>query len=263
MKTFREPLEVMRSLSDSGVKKVTRPLYKTLILAILAGVYIGFAGQLAMVAGTGEIAWSGAKKILMGSVFSLGLMLVMIPGADLFTGNTLITIPLLEKKTRLSQLLMNWAVVYGGNFLGSFLLTLLLVYPGNMLSGEVGQTVVQVASGKASLTWAEALARGIGANWLVCLAVWFALSSDSLEGKILGIFFPVMGFVAMGFEHSVANMYILTAGRLALPSLSLPAGLIPWEGIATNLIFSTIGNIIGGGLFVGGIYWYLYLKEEN
>ena len=263
MGTFREPPEVMRALSVSGMKKVTRPLHRTLILAVLAGIYIGLAGQLAMVAGTGDIAWSGAKKILMGSVFSLGLMLVMIPGADLFTGNTLLTIPLLEKKTRLSQLLKNWAVVYGGNFLGSVLLTLLLVYPADMLSGEVGLTLVKAASGKASLSWAEALARGIGANWLVCLAVWFALSSDSLEGKILGIFFPVMAFVALGFEHSVANMFLLSAGRLALPLLSLPDEMIPLSGIATNLVFSTIGNIIGGGLFVGGVYWYLYLSEEK
>ncbi len=263
MDSYIAPPQVMAALSASGVQKVSRKYRDTLLLAVLAGIYIGFASQLAMVAGTGEIAWVGAKKILMGGVFSVGLMFVLIPGADLFTGNTLITIPLFEKKVTLAQMLRNWGIVYGGNFIGAVALALLIGYGADMLSADVGTTMIETAVSKTSHTWYQIFFRGIGANWLVCLAVWFAYASKSLEGKILGIFFPVMAFVAMGFDHSIANMFILSAGKIALAHHALSADTITWAGMGKNLLFSTIGNIIGGGLFVGGAYWRLHLKDRD
>lgn len=263
MDSFLGPDQVMQALSDTGVKKVARTLPHTLVSAMLAGVYIGFASQLAMVAGTGDIPWSGLRSLLMGAVFSVGLMFVMIPGAELFTGNTLIVVPLLERRVTLRGMLRNWSVVYAGNFLGAVALSLLVTYGAGMFSGGVGMTLIETSISKVSHTWSETLARGIGANWLVCLAVWFALASRSLEGKILGIFFPVMAFVAMGYEHSVANMFILTSAKMALPLHGLLPEVLPWSGILMNLLFSTIGNIIGGGFFVGTAYWYLYGKETK
>ncbi len=263
MSTYVPPVQVMKAVSAAGIKKVERKAAHTLVLALLAGVYIGLASQLAMVAGSGEIAWIGAKKILMGAVFSVGLMFVMIPGADLFTGNTLITVPLLERKVSLRGMLRNWGIVYAGNFIGAVILALLFVFGADLLSGATGETMIATAVSKTSHSWYATLIKGIGANWLVCLGVWFAYASTTLEGKIFGIFFPVMAFVAMGFEHSVANMFILTAGKLALPLHALSAETITWASMGANLLWATVGNIIGGGFFVGSVYWYLYLKDES
>ncbi len=267
MSTFIRPEQVMASLSAAGEKKTSRRLVETLLHAFLAGVYIAFASHLATVAGTGEFQWYGAQKILMGAVFSVGLILVVIPGAELFTGNILIIIPVLEKKTGLLSMVRNWILVWVGNLAGGLFLASLMVYGAHLVSGAVGETAVHIAAAKASLNPLEAFTRGIGANWLVCLGVWMGASAKDQSGKILGIFFPVMAFVAMGFEHAIANMYFLPAGAmmLHLPGngelLAAYGDILSMGHILRNLVWSTFGNIVGGGVFVGTIYWYLYTKK--
>lgn len=262
MASMNSPDQVLTHLCTSGEKKLSRTVFQTLILAILAGVYIGFASHLATVAGTGSTEWPGAKNILVGSVFSLGLMLVLIPGAELFTGNNLIVISVLQKKATWGSMTRNWIIVYAGNLIGSLALALLLVFGTESLTGEVGQRALHIASSKAQLSPLQAFTRGIGANWLVCLAIWMAFSAQDTAGKILGMFFPVMAFVAMGFEHSVANMYMIPAGAL-LQLISDAAPQFSTVDIIRNIVWVTMGNIIGGGFFVGGVYWFLYAPKTQ
>ncbi len=259
---MNSPAQVLTHLSASGEKKVSRTFSQTLILAILAGVYIGFASHLATVAGTGTTEWTGAKNILVGSVFSIGLILVLIPGAELFTGNNLIVIAVLQKKATWHELAKNWIIVYAGNLIGALGLAFLLVFGTESLSGEAGRRAIDIAALKAHLNPLQAFTRGIGANWLVCLAIWMAFTAQDITGKILGMFFPVMAFVAMGFEHSVANMYMIPVGAL----LQLQPDVIPLFAagdIVKNLVWVTAGNIVGGSIFVGGIYWYLYAPQAQ
>lgn len=267
MKGFFSPAEIAAALVETGKKKVVRPLSKMVLLAVLAGVFIGFAAHFATVVAVGDVAWYGIKKLFMGVAFSLGLMLVMIPGAELFTGNCLIVIPLLEKKVSLGGMLKNWAVVYVGNFIGSILLAAMMVYGTGLLTGSVGETAVRIAAGKAGLSAGAVFFRGIGANWLVCLAVMMGMASKDLTGRILGIFFPIMAFVAMGFEHSIANMYFLPAGIMAMGQPENGAlwesfgSVLTWAASAKNILWATLGNIVGGGLFVGAVYWFTELRK--
>ncbi len=265
MSEFRTSEEIARDLIPLGVKKAGRSPLKMIGLAVLAGFYIGFAAHLATVAGTGDVEWVGAKKIFMGSVFSLGLMLVLIPGAELFTGNCLMVPALLEKKISLASMFRNWVLVWLGNFAGAFIMAFVMVKGTGLISGEVARTAVSIAAGKCSLSGSEIIFRGIGANWLVCLAVLMAMSSRNTAGKILGMFFPVMAFVAMGFEHSIANMYFIPAGFFIkssgiLLSSNISAILTPGNGLF-NILLATLGNIVGGVVFVGAAYWFIYVRK--
>ncbi len=265
-KLFSTPQETTVSLAKISIAKTTISIPSMSVLGFLAGIYIGFGAHLATTVSTGitEQVGFGLTKFFSGAVFSVGLMLVVIAGAELFTGNTLLSVGLLDKKIDFKNLLKNWSVVYISNFVGSVFLAGLIFFAGMNGSGEnltaVGQTAVNIASAKVGLTFMQILLRGILANWLVCLAVVLAVAAKDIVSKIFACFFPIMAFVAMGFEHSVANMYFIPAGMFAaqgtIPSLTV-------QNAAMNITAATIGNIIGGAFFVGTLYWFVYLKDSK
>jgi formate/nitrite transporter len=257
-----------------GVKKTTSPWLTVLVLGILAGAYIGFGGLLSTTV-TFDMAGvfgTGFTKFMGGAVFSVGLMLVVIAGAELFTGNNLMITSTLAREITFGTMLKRWALVYVANFIGSIILAALFYLSGLWKTGggALGAAAVKIAYGKVSLGFGEALFRAIGCNWLVCLAVWMALAARQTVGKIFSIFFPIMAFVAIGFEHSVANMYFIPTGIFlrAWAGIPAPEGMNPdilhWGSfVVKNLVPVTIGNIVGGGIFVGMSYWGAYLRPAK
>ena len=210
-----------------------------------------------------------AQRLIGGCLFSLGLLLVVVCGAELFTGNTMIVMSAASKKISWSAVLKNWVVVFLGNLVGSLImvgLVFLSNYQG-MNGGAVGTTIVSVAAGKMSPDWLTLFAKGIMCNFLVCLAVWIAYGSKTVADKMLGILLPIAAFVACGFEHCVANMFFLPFGILLASAGIAPAGIDPstvsWAGALWNWSASVPGNIIGGALFVGMAYWIAYHKKEQ
>ena len=254
-----------------GVAKATSPWLTVFVLGILAGAYIGFGGLLSTTV-TFDVAsrWGiGISKILSGATFSVGLMLVVIAGAELFTGNNLMVSSVMTREITFGAMLKRWGVVYLANFVGSVFLALLFYYSGLWKTGDgaLGAAAVKIAYNKVALGFGEALWRGIGCNWLVCLAVWMALAARQVIGKIFAIFFPILAFVAIGFEHSVANMYFIPTGILLMKVAGLTnvpgvdPNLLGWVNFLwRNLLPVTIGNIIGGVVFVGMSYWGAYLR---
>ena len=257
------------------VKKVQASALKLTILGIFAGVYIGFGAQLAIMV-THDMAGFlgvGMAKLIAGAVFSVGLMLVVIAGAELFTGNNLIFLSVLDRQVSVGKWLRNWTIVFLANFAGSLLLVLLMYWSGLWKTNGnlVGATALSIANAKVNLTFLQAFARGILCNWLVCLAVWMAVSAGTVIGKVWAIFFPIMAFVASGFEHSVANMFFIPMG-LALKgqtAIVTAAGLtdklahLTVGGMVMNLIPVTLGNIVGGAFFVATLYWMVYIRKEK
>jgi formate/nitrite transporter len=270
------PPQIAEKVRDACHGKCRVPTKKFFVLAILAGAFIAFGAELSIMVShdIGTRMSVGFAKFLAGSVFSVGLMLVVIAGSELFTGDNLIVIAALEKKIRWSELFKAWGIVYVGNFIGSMIIVIMMFYSGLWATNGsvVGATAVNIANAKVHLTFLQALMRGIGCNWLVCLAVWMAMSSKDIIGKIFAIYFPIMAFVASGFEHSVANMFFIPYGIFlkSVPNIisatGKPASVftsLNWGTFfVNNLIPVTIGNIIGGAFFVGIIYWYIYLKKE-
>jgi len=254
-----------------GVAKTTSPWLTVFVLGILAGAYIGFGGVLStsITFDMAPVFGIGFTKFMAGAAFSLGLMLVVIAGAELFTGNNLLVSSVMAKEIGFGTMVRRWAIVYLANFVGGIVLVFLFYFSGLWKTGEgaLGISAVSIAYKKVSLGFTEALIRGIGCNWLVCLAVWMALAARQTIGKIFAIFFPIMGFVAIGFEHCVANMYFIPIGILLKnwAGTAAPAGLNPdslgWISFLwRNLLPVTIGNIIGGAVFVGMSYWGAYLR---
>jgi formate/nitrite transporter len=269
----KAPKTIAETLAHNvGISKVSSPWKTIFLLGILAGAYIGFGGLLAFSVNFDMAAHMGAgfTKFMTGAVFSLGLMLVVIAGAELFTGNNLMVSTVLEGRTSWRAVLVRWVLVYGANFIGSILIVLLFYFSGLWKTGggALGEVAVKTAYAKVALSWGEAFFRAIGCNWLVCLAVWMALAARQTVGKIFAIFFPIMGFVAIGFEHCVANMFFIPGGiilhtwaGIAAPANVDPA-LLNWGSFVwNNLIPVTIGNIIGGTVFVGFSYWSVYLRK--
>lgn len=269
--SFKRPDEMAKEAVDIGIKKTQLSLSKVFILAILAGAFIGLGAELSTIVShdVGKIS-VGLSRFMAGSVFSLGLILVVIAGAELFTGNCLMTMSLFEKKVNLSQLLKCWTVVYIGNFVGSLLLVFLIFYSGVYGPGNSAISIfaVEIAAKKVNLSFSQALLSGIACNFLVVLAIWLALAGRDIISKIAGIYFPIMAFVASGFEHSIANMFFIPMGILlknSVSSLVFPFMSLENLNIAgfliNNLLPVTIGNIIGGAIFVGAVYWYVYVHK--
>ncbi|MBU1147550.1 MAG: formate/nitrite transporter family protein [Candidatus Omnitrophica bacterium] len=246
---FLTPFEISKTIRDIGEKKASETIFELFIFGILAGIYISFGASVATSVLSGGTLDPGAAKFLTGSVFSVGLMLVLILGSELFTGNILMTIGLIYRKYSFIKVLRGWLIVYLGNLLGAVLIGW-LVYASGLLghAGDLsatGSVAVKIAEGKMQLGFTEALCRGILCNMLVCLAVIMSIASRTVAGKIFGIYFPIMTFVASGYEHSVANMYFLPAALMAKGEFT--SGFF---NIFNNLIPVTIGNIIGGLLIV-------------
>ncbi|NEW60213.1 formate/nitrite transporter family protein, partial [Sulfurovum sp. bin170] len=262
-----------------GDYKVKMPTAKVLVSGFLAGAYIAFAAQL-MTTVTHDMTGvfgAGFTSFIGGGVFGIALVLVLVAGSDLFTGNTMLSMGWLNGNLNTKQVLNNWMLVYIGNFIGAMFLVW-LIYNSSMWDahgGQVGANAVTLAYKKVHLTFTEAFIRGIACNWLVCLAVIMVVSAKDTMGKILGAWFPVMAFIASGFEHCVANMFIIPAGITASLDPTVAEAVMlthPTWDLATlntssfifgNLIPVTLGNIFSGAVLVGGIYWFLYVKEEN
>lgn len=266
---LKKPGEIAEIVSCSvGVSKCELKIPKMLILAFFAGVYIGFGAILATTVTQDLAAYvgTGLSQFMGGAVFSVGLMLVVICGAELFTGNNLIVMSGLEKDATWPKIGINLVLVYVGNLIGSLVLVYIYFATGlwKMNAGALGARAVAIANAKVNLDAVQALTRGILCNWLVCLAVWLTISSEDVIGKIFGCFFPIMAFVASGFEHSVANMYFIPIGVLLGGTADYAASAtanLTWLGCIANLFWVTIGNVIGGVFFVGILYWFVYRKD--
>jgi len=268
----KNPATIAADLANSVcVKKVKSSFYNLLILGILAGVFIGFGAWLATVIGhdMGAHSGLGMTKFMMGAVFSVGLMLVVIAGAELFTGNNLIVLSVLEGNASFAGLMRNWVIVYAANLIGSVMLAYFIYLSGlwHMGGNAVGAFAVKIASAKVDLPFWQAFFRAIGCNWLVCLAVWMAMSSRDTVGKVFAIFFPIMAFVASGFEHSIANMFFIPMGMflktVGLAGVNASANLNLYGFLVSNEIPVTLGNIVGGAFFVATLYWSVYIRKQN
>lgn len=252
--------EIVGQVNKVAQGKAFTSVPKTFVLAILAGGYIAMGGLLAVVVGGGLPGMAaenpGLQKLLFGAVFPLGLILCAIAGADLFTGNTAYFIPgLLSRKTRPGTILKNWGIVYFGNFIGSIIVALLFAYCTDLFAKDPWLSSVKaIGEYKTSSVFYKAFIKGMACNWMVALAMWLAYGAKDISGKIIGIWFPIMAFVAMGFEHSVANMFFI-------PTAIFYGADVTWASfIVDNLIPVTLGNIVGGAVFVGAAYWYVYEK---
>jgi len=268
------PHEMAAKAEAVGVKKSQMPALEIFFLAILAGAFIALGAVFATTVAAGNTDWPfGVIKLLVGLSFSLGLILVIVGGAELFTGNNLIAMAWASRKVRTRHLLRNWGIVYVGNLVGSVgtaILTL-LARQYTFGGGAVGHTALAIANGKVHLGFWQAIALGILCNALVCLAVWLTFSARSTMDKIAAIIFPITAFVAVGFEHSVANMYFIPRGLLIKqfdPAFAANTGLdlsgLTWGNFFLhNLLPVTIGNIIGGSLLVAGFYWIIFLRYNH
>ncbi len=268
---FFSPAEVAKNYISTGRSKVNLPISKMLVLGILAGAFIAFGG-IASTTVSVSIPMASVAKLVSAIIFPGGLTMVLLAGAELFTGNCLMTIPLLEREISLSQMLKSWVMVYIGNFIGGVLVGAAVVYSHqlSLFSNGLAVTVISTAVSKCSLSFGDALIRGILCNLLVCIAVWISFAAKDVAGKIVGLFFPIMFFVACGFEHSVANMYYIAAGIFArtVPAFAQAAAdagvdfsTLTWgAGLLNNLLPVTLGNIIGGA-GLGCIYWFCYLYK--
>lgn len=260
---MKSPAEIAVKYEAAGKSKTELPIGKTFLLGILAGAYIALGGLGSQIASVCAATPSSARMI-SSVVFPIGLFMVLVAGAELFTGNCLIMVPVLSGKAKLSGMLKNWVLVYFGNMVGGFLIALIATF-GHTYSfadNALAEMVVSTAVTKANISFSDGLLRGILCNVLVCLAVWCSFAADELAGKVLALWLPVMLFIICGFEHCIANMYFIPAGLLTSAVYGIPAeGLSLFGFFVTNLIPVTIGNIIGGGICVGAMYYVIYLKK--
>ncbi len=264
---YKTPPETSAAAVVAGMRKADLSWDRALAGGFLAGAYIAFGSMVAIAVSSGmdPKTWGTLPTLFTGAVFALGLILVIVAGAELLTGNmALLPVALLRKKITLSQLGVNFGLVLIGNLLGSLFVAYFLAYK----TGIIGETAkaagsaglehvraVAIATGKGvTETNGQIFLRALGCNWLVCLAVWMAFSAEDIGGKILAIFFPIMAFVAMGFDHVVANMFFLPLGHfIGTPGLS-------WGRVVNNLVIAFFGNLVGAAVFVSGFYWFLHLR---
>lgn len=247
-----KPAAIARLVEDVGVAKAHLAFVPLITLAILAGAFIALGGAAYTMAMAGADPAAGAARLIGGLAFSLGLVLVVVGGAELFTGNGLMIMALVDRRITVTSLLRNWLVVYIGNLAGALLMVLLIALTG-LLDGPMGAVAAKVAIGKTALAPVEAVARGVLCNILVCLAIWLTIAARDVAGKILAIIWPISAFVLLGGEHSVANMYLIPQGWLAGAPVSMP-------GFLGNLAWVTIGNVVGGAGGVALAYWLAYRR---
>jgi formate transporter len=271
------PADMAREAEAVGVRKARLDGLRLFVLAVLGGAFIGLGAMFAttVTAGAdGQLPW-GLTRLLAGVPFSLGLMLVVLGGAELFTGNTLMVMALAAGRIGAGDMLRAWTIVYLGNFTGALATAGLVVLSGQALAGKglVAAAALGLAQAKLTLPFGQAFFLGILCNVLVCLAVWLSIGARTTSGKVLAVLFPVSAFVAAGFEHSVANMYIIPVGLLlrdwAPPELLAQAGAqaaaesLSWGRFFVSLVPVTLGNVVGGGALVGGVYWFVYLRGQS
>jgi formate transporter FocA len=273
------PHEMAEKAEAAGVKKAELSIGTTFILAVLAGAFIALGAIFATTVTAGAAGYLpfGVVRLLGGLVFCLGLVLVVVAGAELFTGNNLIVMAWASRRIATLGLLRNWTIVYAGNLVGALATAALLVASGQYAfgAGSIGLNALAIAEAKCSLGFVQAFALGILCNALVCLAVWLCFSARSTTDKILSILFPITAFVAAGFEHCVANMYFVPVALLiaefapaefwqSVDRLAVDYPTLTWSRFAIgNLLPVTLGNVVGGSLLVGAVYWIVYRKGAS
>jgi formate/nitrite transporter len=246
-----KPAEIAALVEGVGVAKAELPVHRMFVLAVLAGAFIGFGAVAYTAVMTGVDGGVGPARLLGGVVFSLGLILVVVGGAELFTGNALMVMAAIDRRISLRQLLRSWGIVYAGNLAGAAGLAVAFGWTG-ILDGPTGETAAKIPEVKAALEPFDAFVRGALCNALVCLAIWLTFAARTVAGKILAILWPISAFVLLGLEHSVANMYFFPQGWLAGADVSVAAAL-------GNMVWVTLGNIVGGAGGVALSYRYAYL----
>jgi formate/nitrite transporter len=254
------PAEIARKVEKLGVAKAQTSAITLAVLAALAGAFISLGALLFTVVVTGSTLGLGLTRLVGGLSFCLGLVLVVVAGAELFTGNNLLAMAWASGLISTTAILRNWVIVYLGNVIGC-VGTVVFVLWANIAGlggGAVGETAIQIARTKAGLSAGEGFARGLLCNALVCLAVWLTMGARSVTDKILAILFPITAFVTLGLEHSIANWFFLPFGYLLDRE-----NTVPLDGIIRNLAAVTAGNIAGGTLLVAGVYWVAYLRGER
>jgi formate/nitrite transporter len=269
------PPEMAEAAEEAGVRKAHLPTPILFVLAILAGAFIALGAVLSHVVLTGNTAHWGLMRWVAGLAFSLGLVLVIFSGAELFTGNNLLVMAFANKRISLYRLFRNWFWVLLGNALGASLIAVLIYFSGyaGMHQGDVGLTVLQAAASKCALSASSAFFLGVLCNMLVCLAVWMSLSALDAGGKLWTIVFPVAAFIACGFEHVVANLYLFPlayllkvfpseGGLFAVPDTAVLMAIEP-VSMMRNLFFVLLGNMVGGVVLVGLVYWFVYLQKRT
>jgi formate transporter len=271
------PREIALKAEAIGVQETRLDFLSLVALAVLAGAFIGLGAMFAttVLAGADGVLPFGVSRLLSGVVFCLGLILVVVGGAELFTGNNLMVMAWAAGKVSPREMLRAWAIVYVGNFIGAVGTAGIVFLSGQYLSGKgsVAGVALTIATNKVSLSFEHGLFLGILCNVLVCLAVWLAYGARTTADKIMAIVFPVSAFVVAGFEHSVANMYFIPLGLFIkawapaamwtqIGATSVNYAALTWAGLVDNLIPVTLGNIIGGGGLVGLVYWFVYLRKR-
>ena len=263
------PAAIEAKTEAAGVTKANLPIAKAFVLAMFAGAFIAFGGLFFTVFLSDSMLTWGPQRIVGGLCFCLGLVLVLVCGAELFTGNSLMVCALKSGKISFSQMLSRWVVVWLGNFVGSLLIVFLVYMAGiYKLNGEaVAASMVSIAAGKVTPDWITIFFRGILCNIFVCLAVWIGTAGKTVVDKVVGILLPISAFVACGFEHCVANMYFLPMGAVmhacGYGADVAGADALNAAGIAFNLSAATLGNIVGGALLIALGYWFVYAKKSE
>ncbi|MCR4822046.1 MAG: formate/nitrite transporter family protein [Treponema sp.] len=256
------PSEIIKMYSLFGSTKTEQPVFKTFILAIFAGAFIALGGLGSQIVSCGVVP-QALGRVLSGMIFPVGLAMVIIAGGELFTGNCLLFIPVLDHQISVMDLVKNLSIVYVGNLVGSCFIAFLANY-GHVFSlynGELVKSVITTATVKANMPFLDAFFKGVLCNVLVCIAVWASQASDELSGRIIALFLPIFLFVVCGFEHSVANMYFIPAGMMAEYVYGINANISFFGFFITNLLPVTLGNIVGGSFLVGGGYYLAYLRS--
>ncbi len=259
------PAQVAEKYAVAGVNKTKLPAGRMFVLAMLAGAFIALAGVGSTVA-PATIATASVGKLVGACVFPGGLAMVLIAGSELFTGNSLLVLPLLEKRITLGGMLRNWGIVYLGNLVGAMAVAVFAVYGGTfaLFGGAAAAGAVSTGVAKVSLTFVQAFLKGLLCNFLVCIAVWMSFAADSVGGKVAAVFFPIMLFVLCGYEHSVANMYYIPAALMAADLYGIAADGLTWGSfILRNLLPVSLGNVVGGAGFVALAYWFVYGKRAE
>ena len=260
------PTEIARRVETVGESKARMALLPLTMLGVLAGAFIGLGAMLFIMVRSDASLGFAASSFAGGLVFSLGLLMVVVAGAELFTGNNLLIMAWADGHISGAQVLRNWTVVCVANFVGAAGLALLVFWSGHpqLNGGAVGQKAVQIALAKQALPFWTALVRGVLCNVLVCMAVWMALAGRSVVDKAVAVVFPIMAFVAAGFEHSIANMYLMPLAMLLQDSGVLASGAaVTWTGMLGNLVPVILGNLLGGAGLVGLVYWAIYLRKPT
>ncbi len=256
------PKDIARRVSDVGVAKAHLPVLSIVMLGMLAGAFIGLGGLFMVIVHADASLGFAAKRVVGGTVFSLGLFLVLVAGAELFTGNNLLAMAWAEGKLRTGEVLRNWALVCASNFVGALVLATLVYLSGHasLNNGAVGETYMKLAAAKMSLPPVKAFFSGVMCNVLVCMAVWMALAGRSVVDKLVAVVPPVAAFVAAGFEHSIANMYLIPLGMM----LQADAGhAVDLMGLFHNLVPVIAGNIVGGSVLVALVYYVIYVHPRK